>query len=424
MTESYLHYLWSTKKYQSLELIGVHASMELEVLDPGILNRNAGPDFFNAKIRLNNLVWVGNIEIHKSSAEWYQHRHHLDDRYDSIILHIVLEDNTPIFRKNHTPLPTCIMHLNSESTETNTEQIKHTASSMPCKPINSRLQQEEIYTWLDILSRSRLLRRIEYIQLLYQKNRFSWSEVLYTLFMRYFGFGLNNDAMEALAQSLPFKYLLNERSILLRIEALILGQAGLIDSFPIESYKLELDTNYQFLRHKYQLTPLAPSRFLKARTRPANHPLPRLLQLSWLIYKKPNLHSDILSCTRIKELDTLLNQGVSPTIAQIEERKNHKTWHISSKLLHTIAINVSIPYIISYARTQLNDSLETKAQEWLINLPTEINRHTKLLTDDGIILRHASDSQATIELRTHYCEQRKCVFCPWGRRLLSTNYLG
>lgn len=418
MTESYLHYLWCTKRYTKLEPIGEIAFTQIEVLDPGLLNRDAGPDFFNAKVRINNIVWVGNVEIHRSATEWYQHRHHLDARYDSVILHIVLESNVSISRSNGTPLPTCVMHLPDDQIDV-ISLATNPSHSMPCSPIGSRLSSDEIYSWLGILSRSRLLRRVERIRQMYQDMDFSWPATLYTLLVRHFGFGLNNDAMEALARSLPLRYILKERSQLGQIEALILGQAGLIDSFPDEGYRVTLQRAYDFLRHKYQLVPLESSRFIKARTRPANHPLPRLLQLSWLLYRIGSIHSAILECRDLKRLGRWLNQEASPTLLFVQAQKQHQASLISRQLLYTLAINVVIPYQISYAHVHLNEALAARANQWLSDLPPEQNRHTRALTQQGVMLRCASDSQGVIELRTHYCEARKCVFCPWGRSLLS-----
>lgn len=419
MTESYLHYLWSTRRYQRLEPIGILSAKEIEVLDPGILNRDAGPDFFNAKIRIDDIVWVGNVELHKSSAEWYQHKHHLDARYESVVLHVVLEDNATVYHHSGTHMPTCLMHLPEWEIVSSSPCSRSSSTSYPCSPVGERLSDQEIYLWLELLSRHRLQRRTEYIRALYEDNSFSWPAALYILLVRYFGFGLNNDAMEALAKSLPLHYLLKERSQLLQIESLILGQAGIIESFPEMGYRLKLSETYAFLRHKYQLKPLDPSRFIKARTRPANHPLPRMLQLAWLLYRIDSLHTEILLCTDLREVNQLFNREVSPTLAQIETQKHHKAIRISHTMLHTLTINVVIPYQLSYAHAQLNTSLEHRATNWFASLAAEQNRYTKRLTNERVVLRSALDSQAAIELHTHYCELRKCHFCPWGRALLS-----
>ncbi|KGN67197.1 DUF2851 family protein [Porphyromonas sp. COT-239 OH1446] len=415
--ETFLHYLWASRQYTSLDLVGEAAPATIEVIDPGTHNVHAGPDFFNAKVKINNILWVGDVEVHRSAGQWFEHGHHRDPLYRSVILHVVEYADTSTTDQGGRRLPTCVIGVPEELRE-RAEYLVASSSLLPCSPLLGRVSEHSIREWLHSLALERMERRVEQIAELYQ----SYSdprEVGYLLLMRYFGFSLNNDTMEALARSLPYRVVEAEQDRLVALEAALLGQAGLLDEVLDDDRRRQLVREYARLRQDYGLRPIDARRWLRAKIRPANQPLSRLLQLASIFHLHRDLAQECLYIRDIDQLSRLLSLHKPSRRGSSSDQESSPSLRLGKQSLSMLFINVIVPYQIEYARrTGQVPSFEV-ARHSLEELPPESNRHTRLFDQEGIHAANALGSQGMIELRTSYCLPRKCLFCRWGRELLS-----
>ena len=417
--EAYLHYVWRYGLYDQLIPTGELAGARIEVLEPGELNTDAGPDFFAAKIRINDLLWVGCVEIHHASAEWYHHHHDSDPAYHSVILHVVEQDNRPITLASGASLPTCLLMVPHRSED---EDIARGCSptALPCTQSTTRggglaplsqLPHEARSAWLQCLLHSRLREKVQAVEDLLHRCEGDWGQTFYSLLVRYFGFGLNNEAMERLALSLPYTILMKHRDHLDQIEALLLGQASLLSFLPEGDYREHLEREYTFLAHKYALRTLPSGTFRRARTRPSNLPERRLLQLAGLICQRESLAEESLRVDSLTEAYELLRPSREGRRKEGEVDTCSVLSPVSCDLL---IINVLIPYRLTWRRHYGGEGEEYAPLSLLDGLSAESNRITRLFASAGLPVETASDSQALLYLHRHYCSQQLCSYCPWS----------
>lgn len=417
--EALLHFAWEHRLYEMLTLVSDTDDASLEVIDPGVYNPHAGPDFFNAKIRLGDMLWVGSVELHHSAQEWHTHGHDTDDAYRGVVLHVVEVADAVSIDSLGRRIPTATMSIGSDLKARADYLVSH-ATQLACAPLDYRLPAGTIEPELERLARERIVAKAEAIYTLWTSLQ-DWYEVLYTMLMRHLGLGLNNDAMERLARSLPLRCLRKQIDHSEQVEALVLGQAGLLDMLPESDYRALLMREYSFLARKYELSPLSPSVWRLARTRPASFPTRRLLQLCAL------LRSDRLAVERWVEastpeaLDALFDLDASSPYWQGQQGLSVRLGRATRQIL---AINVAIPLRVAWARMQ---GWEEQAIEQALALqrllPAEDNRYTRLFRSAGIEARHAADGQALAQRYKAYCIQRKCIHCLWGRQLLGSTPL-
>ena len=417
--EAYLHYVWRYGLYDQLIPTGELAGARIEVLEPGELNTDAGPDFFAAKIRINDLLWVGCVEIHHASAEWYHHHHDSDPAYRSVILHVVEQDNRPIALASGASLPTCLLMIPHRPED---EDIPrgYSPTALPCTQSPTRggglaplgqLSHEARSAWLQCLLHSRLREKVQAVEDLLHRCEGDWGQTFYSLLVRYFGFGLNNEAMERLALSLPYTILMKHRDHLDQIEALLLGQASLLSFLPEGDYREHLEREYTFLAHKYALRTLPSGTFRRARTRPSNLPERRLLQLAGLICQRESLAEESLRVDSLTEAYELLRPSRE---GQRKEGEVDTCSVLSPASCDLLIINVLIPYRLTWRRHYGGEGEEYAPLSLLDGLSAESNRITRLFASAGLPVETASDSQALLYLHRHYCSQQLCSYCPWS----------
>lgn len=412
--EAFLQFVWEQRLWTDLRPVSILEGCTVEVLDVGFCNRDAGPDFFEAKIRIDDITWVGTVEIHQRASEWLQHEHHLDNNYSSVIMHIVEEADCLVCSPEGRPLPTLVMTI-PEELRVRANYLTSHALHLPCSPLAERLSTNELYAHLDTLASERLRQKAEAIQQIATDS--DWYEALYITLMRYFGFNYNNEAMQALAQSLPYKLLIRYKDNPLQYEALMLGQASLLERLPDSAYRENLQSEYQFLATKHQLSPISPKLWRHARLRPANAPLRRLLQAMTIVRKaefQPSVLAhlgDLLGLrqffvpTDLSPELTELYRGVAPKLAIGEEMSDN------------LIINIALPFRSAMSLERSCEDI-TLCLNLLRSLKAERNQITRRFERAGILLRQAADSQAVIQAYKHYCRKRKCLYCPWGRRLM------
>ncbi|GHT76387.1 hypothetical protein FACS189413_00700 [Bacteroidia bacterium] len=422
--EALLHYIWKHRNYLPSQF-QTTCGQTLEIIDPGIYNSDAGPDFFNAKIKIDGEIWAGNIEIHTCSSDWYKHKHHLDNAYNSVILHIVESvDKEEIITKSGRKIPQFILKI-PDHIRMNYQYLLKQENPVPCL---SRIREIPAIYWSDwknTLTIERLERKTQTIFDLLDEYHDDWNEIFYITLARNFGFGINNDAFERLAKSLPFKYILKHCDSPQQIEALFLGQAGLLenDSFSDEYYR-QLKNEYRFLSQKYNLKPLDASIFKSLRIRPNNFPHIKLVQLAGFITKGQTLFSQILEKNSLKEFQSLFVSEVNEyweNHYHFEKTSPRKKKSLSLSAIHILLINTVVPVLFAYGKRKNMEIFIQKALELLENIPPERNHIITYFEKYGVKSLHAADSQALIQLKRVYCEAKKCIYCRMGHRLLNKN---
>jgi len=419
--ETLLHYVWEHKLYASGSFTTTDGS-SFEIIDLGVRNIHAGPDFFNAKIKVNNKIWVGNIEIHTRSSDWYKHCHEKDKTYNSVILHVVeYVDNTEIRDESGRLIPQWEMKI-LPSIKENYDFLLNSNSSIPCLGRISEINEIYLTDWKSALLTERLERKANTILQLLDVYKEDWNEAFYICLARNFGFGINNDAFERLAKSLPLKYILKHQDSGKQVEALFLGQAGLLEKDNIEDeYYLFLQKEYRFFQKKYNLQMLEPQIFKSLRIRPDNFPHIKTVQLAGFIRKGQSLFSKILKTEDIKDFHALFASEIEEywtTHYHFEKTSTAKPKHLGYSAINILLINTIIPLFFAYSIKKSQEIYREKALQLILSIKAESNHIITSFTRAGIKVDNAGDSQALIQLKREYCEKKKCIYCRIGYKLL------
>ena len=422
--EQLLHYVWKFRLFPqgSLETVD---GQKVEVIDPGIENRDAGPDFFNAKISIGDRLWAGDVEIHHSSDEWVKHGHHLDKAYNSVILHLSERVNKEIINERGQQIPQCVITV-PEDIRRNADYLLYSNSPIPCKKFLSSLPEPMISSWLGVLSVERLERKTNRIYAYLERFNHSWDDLFYVLLSRNFGFGLNADVFENLALSLPLHYIQKQSDSLFQVEALLFGQAGMLEeSVMNDEYYNLLQREYAFLKAKYGLKNGDGFLFKSMRVRPRAFPQIRIAQLAALLQQSGRLFSLILEKEEVHQLRALFQTAPSPywqthyTFGKASPKVVKPLGEASQDLL---LINTVAPLLFAYGKKTDAAVYCNRAFQILETLKPERNSIVNEFIAAGIVPKNAFDSQALIQLRKEYCDTRKCLYCRIGHKLLSTSH--
>ena len=419
--EQLLHYLWKYRLYRPSNLTTTQGDT-LEIIDPGLENTDAGPDFFNAKIRINGTVWAGSVEIHQKASDWLAHGHSADKAYENVILHVVETDDGTVFRQNGEAIPQLVLPI-PEQVIDNMEWLLTRDSPVACLERLPAIDPVFRLQWMDALLAERLERKTDDILRwldLYQKD---WNEVFYILLCRNFGFGVNSDAFERLARSLPLKCILKQRPSASQVEALFLGQAGLLNDSNgnRHHYYRFLQQEYSFLRKKYGLEPLEPHIFRNLRLRPDATPHIKLVELAAIWIRHDTLFSSVLSARTPRELKDFFRVPASAfwdTHYNFLRPSPHRKKQLGENALNMLLINTVVPLMFAYGLYHRMDEHKARALRLLASIPPEQNSIISLFSQVGMKPRNAGDTQALIQLKRNYCEQKKCLYCRLGFQLL------
>ena len=419
--EQLLHYLWKYRLYRPSGLTTTQGDT-LEIIDPGLENTDAGPDFFNAKIRINGTVWAGSVEIHQKASDWLAHGHSADKAYGNVILHVVETDDGTVFRQNGEAIPQLVLPI-PEQVIDNMEWLLTRDSPVACLERLPAIDPVFRLHLMDALLAERLERKTDDILRwldLYQKD---WNEVFYILLCRNFGFGVNSDAFERLARSLPLKCILKQRPSASQVEALFLGQAGLLNDSTgnRHHYYRLLQQEYSFLQKKYGLEPLEPHIFRNLRLRPDATPHIKLVELAAIWIRHDTLFSSVLSARTPRELKDFFRVPASAfwdTHYNFLRPSPHKKKQLGENALNMLLINTVVPLMFAYGLYHRMDEHKARALRLLASIPPEQNSIISLFSQVGMKPRNAGDTQALIQLKRNYCEQKKCLYCRLGFQLL------
>lgn len=419
--EKLLHYVWKYKLFP--EQLKTSDGQIIEVIDVGKQNTDAGPDFFNAKLKIDDKIWAGNIEIHTKASDWYAHQHHLDKGYNSVILHVVHLLNDKALNEFGQPVPQCEIKIPPRIFQ-NYEYLLAVEHRLPCSGYIGHLPQIHLKSWIESLLVERLERKSEHIFALLKRFDNSWDDVFYVLLSRNMGFGLNSEPFERLALVTPLQVLRKHNDNILQIEALLFGQAGLLSpsSDGTDDYFFRLQKEYLFFQSKYNLSPLNSFFFKKLRVRPSGSPFVRIAQLSVLCQRIQGLFSYILEESDILRIRLKFHVNASEywqTHYSFKDESARKNKYLGDASLNAILINTVVPLLFAYGLKTCSEKYMEKAVLILESLRPEYNAIVRAFREAGLALSTACDSQALIQLMNEYCEKKKCLFCRIGYRMLN-----
>ena len=418
MTERLLQYIWQFQYYNNNSLTTVDGDA-LQIIYPGKFNTNQGPDFLEAKIKVAETTWAGNIELHIKSSNWVTHKHSEDKNYNNIILHVVWEDDADL------GLPFPVLELQSRVSNfllARYDELMMTTAFIPCQNSASLVNELTWKSWKDRLLAERLQHKANKIIEHLANNNNHWEETFWWLLAANFGIKVNSDAFEKIAKSLPTNILAKHKNQIHQLEALLFGQAGLLENSFIDAYPAMLQKEFLFYKAKYKLQPIQASLFF-LRMRPANFPSVRLAQLAMLINKSSSLFSVIKEADCLQEIKKLLNVTANDYWHYhyvFDESTAFKEKHIGTQMVNNLLINTIIPIVFAYGMYNKEDGYKSKALQWLEEVPAEKNNITEAFAGLGVENKNAFDSQALIQLKNEYCNQKRCLQCSVGNRLLKT----
>ena len=417
-----MQYVWKHRLWRSEDMV-TNTGKKVRVVDPGLLNTDAGPDFFNAKIEIDGHMWVGNVEMHYRATDWKRHHHDSDKAYDSVILHVVAKDDAPVRRTNGELIPQLVLEVSPQFNADYASLVGATIE-VPCATKIKQVPHLTIVEWVEGLAFERLHGKVERIHQLLDSFNGSWEDVCYVTLARNFGFGINNDAFERLARRTPLRLLGKHSDSVLQIEALLFGQAGMLDAQKpgMDSYYNQLCTEYAFLSNKFQLTPMEKESWKLFRIRPQNFPYRRIAMLAQFIEGGFRMMNRILEAEGEKEMRALFEVELSGywtkhyTFGKPNERA---TATLSRSSIDIILINTVVPLLYAYGELTGNYEMTDKAIKLLEDLRAESNSIVSHFVAYGIDCPDALTSQALVQLKREYCDARKCIYCKIGHHLLS-----
>ncbi len=423
--EQLLHYIW---KHRILPLHELRTTdgRAVEIIDPGLHNTHSGPDFFNAKLRIDGTMWVGNVEIHERSADWFMHSHDQDPAYNNVVLHVASVIDADVVTADGSRPPQMELHVPPYVMQ-NYRRLLAADHYPPCRETVMQLPRLTVHSWMSALGAERLSDKCAAIEQRVRASGGSWEQAFFATIARSFGFGVNSEAFEQWAAQLPFMQVAHHRDDSFQVEALFIGFAGLLDTEAMtdrqrtaaiaDPYFVRLKSEWEYLAHKFSLTAMPRQTWRFLRLRPQNFPYIRLSQLAQLYCSRHADLSRIITCASLSDMREALQAEVSPywrthyTFGN-ESRSNAK--HLSASSIDLLIINAVVPMLYAYGRHRKDELLMARANDLLQSLPPEDNTHIRLWQECGITADNAADTQSLIQLHARYCERKDCLRCRFG----------
>ena len=426
MNESFLQYIWQHRLLQSRNLVTTDGR-QLKILRPGELNRDSGPDFFNARVVIDGVEWAGNIELHVRTSDWNAHRHSQDKAYNGIVLHVVYEHDADIVMQNgKQPVTLELKSYVSPALLERYDSLTNAAGDrLACAGSVVELPSFIVDSFLDRLYVERLESKAETVHRLLEENRGDWEQTCYWLIARYFGGRVNSLAFELLAKATDQKLLARWKDNPKRLEAILMGQAGLLDGFFEDDYPRQLQADYEAIRSGLGLQPIGGQLWKFYRVRPGSFPTLRISQFAHLIAESGNLFSTLLGMTDARKIVTLFNQQASDywrTHYRFDQPSNSEhakgIGHSQAELL---VINAWVPLLFVYGADHGQQEYKEQAIDILHQLPPESNNIIRRWKDTGLKINDAACSQALLQLTNNYCTNRRCLECTIGYNIIKHN---
>jgi hypothetical protein len=423
MTEEFLQYIWKHTLFDRSNLF-TSDGKQVEIIRTGLHNHDSGPDFFNARLKIDGTLWAGNVEVHIRSSAWGQHKHQFDEAYKNVILHVVWEDDEPVFRADKSSIPAIeLKKIVQPDVFKKYSELRFSSKDIPCEKDIHKIDLISLHAWMDRLVAERLERKTDYISGKLIKTINDWEEVFYQMLLRNIGSPVNSEPFERLALQLPYKIIAKHRSNTLQVEALLFGQAGLLEGEFKDDYPTQLQKEYAYLKHKLSLTPLSKSEWKFMRIRPPHFPSIRIAQLSALFTAHGRLFRNIIDANKASDIAKLFS--VEPNAYwhnhyRFDKPSSKTISGIGASTIDLLIINTVVPILFIYGKDTFNDAVCEKAFNLLHSIKGEKNSLTEKWKSLNIQAKDAYDSQALIQLRKEYCDERKCVNCAIGHQLMKT----
>lgn len=420
MQEDLLQYIWQFQYFNTSGLL-TSSGETIQIIYPGSHNNNQGPDFTDAKIKINQTIWAGNVELHINSSDWNLHNHSSDSNFNNIILHVVWNHDNTIKDINGNDLPT--FELKSRVSKLLLDRYRELMAAsyfIPCESQVRQVNELTLTNWKQRLIAERLIAKSGSILSILNETNFHWEETFWWLIAANFGLKVNSDFFQSIAKTLPVAILAKHKNRIQQIEALLFGQAGLLNSTFQDKYPLMLQKEYRFYQKKYKLKTLDGELFF-LRMRPANFPTIRLAQLSMLIHESEHLFSKIKDASSLKEIKQMLDVKANDYWHYhyiFDQESDYKEKTLGDQMINNIIINTIVPILFAYGIHHSEQVYKDKAIKWLDELSPEKNIITKGFENLNFSNKSALDSQALIQLKNEYCNNKLCLHCAIGNSLL------
>lgn len=418
--EKLLHFVWMYRLLPANGLV-TESGERIELIDPGVHNFDAGPDFFNAKLKIGGTLWVGNVEMHERASDWERHGHGTDAAYDNVVLHVCSRLDARARTSKGRLLPQTVLPV-PDAVRANYEELLAEEAYPPCYRVVPQLPKVVTHAWLSALTVERLEEKMQRIGNWLERTEGDWERTFFITLARNFGFGVNADAFEEWAFRIPPSAVGKHRDNPFQVEAIFLGQAGLltdeaVDGDRRDDYFARLQEEYRYLAHKFSLSPMPASRWRFARLRPQNFPHIRLSQLVTLYCRRQLDFSRLLEAATPEATRTLFQTEATPYWTThytfgLPHKAHAKSLQAAS--LNLLLINTAAPLLFAYGRRHRDEARCERAFSLLEATPAERNFITRSWERAGLRAEHAADSQAFIQLRRHYCERKDCLRCRFG----------
>lgn len=421
MKENLLHFVWKLKLFSGAQLKSTKGEI-IEIISAGTANLNAGPDFLNAKLVINNQLWAGNVEIHLNSSDWYMHNHEIDENYDSVILHVVWEHTVEVFRKSNQPIATLELknYISKELLDNYQQLFSKNKNWINCEKDIESVDSFILTNWIERLYVERLENKSEQIQNTVNKLNNNWEAALFVLLAKNFGLKINSEAFMNFANSFDFSIVRKVSGNLVQLEALFFGQAGMLSKDYESEYFENLKKEYNFLKVKFQLVSISSGQVQFFRLRPNNFPTIRLSQLAMVYHSHQNLFSKIVETEDIKEFYGLFDLATSnywETHFTFENASKKSIKKITKPFIDLLLINTIIPlkflYLNSLGKNDLSSVLTI-----ISNIKPEKNEIISKFNELNIKSKTAFETQALLQLKNEYCSKQLCLNCAVGKELL------
>lgn len=421
-----MQYIWQHRLLLQTDLATVGGE-KISIVDPGTLNRDSGPDFFNAKINIGGKMWAGDVEIHVRATDWHRHGHDGDPAYDSVVLHVVDRDDGMIRRSNGEVIPQMVMKCAPEFHRRYSELVDRSDIDLPCASLLSAFSSLHRTDWITALAYERLYAKADHVLELLDSYTGDWEQVIYVVLARSLGFGKNSDAMERLARSVPLHFLRKHADSQLAIEALFFGQSGFLESVSdADPYVVQLKREYGFLAGKFSLRKPESLGWKMGRMRPHNQPHRRIATLASMVVGDFRIVAKLLKMQSPEEAIDYFRSPIDGYWAShltfgVPSSRPCEAMSRSSAMI--IVINTVAPLFVAYGCSHGDDSLISRAIDWLHQLPAEGNSVMAMFERAGLPARDAFTSQGLLQLRRAYCEPHRCLYCRFGHTLLAQRAL-
>ncbi len=421
MNERFLHYLWQHKYFYKSSLTTTNGET-ITIMSPGLYNTDGGPDFLNAKIKIGDIEWAGNVEIHINASDWYNHKHQENMAYNNIVLHVVYSADVDVSRVSGEVIPTFeIKGHFDETIYSKFDSLMEANRWIACEKQISDVPRITFELWLERLLIERVEEKSIHIDNRLQQNSFNWEQTFYESVASSFGLKVNAVPFELLAKSLPLNVLQKHTNSLFQVEALLFGQAGMLNEQFADEYPIKLQKEYLFLQTKYGLTPLDKSVWNFLRLRPSSFPTHRIAQLAMLLCNKTSLFSTVVVSLEIANMWETFQVGTSEYWQShylFDKEAKVKSYKLGSTMTQLILINSVAPFLFLYGKYYSKESMIKKALDLHDLLPAEDNAIIREFKRLNINTATAFRTQSLLQLKRHYCDAKRCLECAIGNSIV------